>query len=209
MNIERWNALLLQLGIPSESKTFSRLLSAYAETHRAYHTSRHIDECLSLFDELKELCQRPAEVECALWFHDAIYEPMSKSNEERSADWAAEFLSSSGAAPDVVDRIRSHIMATRHDALPADADSRMVVDIDLSILGAEPHRYEEFERDVRREYRWIPGFIFGPKRATILQSFLDRPRIYQCEPMFARLEEQARGNVSRAIRTLSDESSKT
>jgi predicted metal-dependent HD superfamily phosphohydrolase len=156
---------------------------------------------------MKRLCERPAEVECALWFHDAIYEPMSKSNEERSANWATELLSSSGAAQDVVDRIRSHIMATRHEALTADADSRVVVDIDLSILGAEPSRYEEFERDVRKEYRWVPRFIYGPKRAAILQSFLDRPRIYQTKPMFDRFEERARLNVPKAVRALSDKSS--
>lgn len=209
MNIERWNALLRELGIPPETKTFSRLQSAYAEGHRGYHTSRHIDECLPLLYELKRLCERPAEVECALWFHDAIYEPMSKSNEERSADWAAAFLSSSGAAQDVIGRIRSHITATRHEALPADGDSRVVVDIDLSILGAEPSRYQEFERDVRKEYRWVPRFIYGPKRAAILQSFLDRPRIYQTEPMFERFEAKARGNLSKAIQSLIDGSSST
>jgi predicted metal-dependent HD superfamily phosphohydrolase len=209
MNIERWNSLLRELGLPPETKTFSRLQSAYAEGHRGYHTSRHIDEFLSLLDELKRLCERPAEVECALWFHDAIYEPMSKSNEERSANWAAEFLRSSGAAQDVVGRIRSHIMATRHEALPADADSTVVVDIDLSIFGAEPSRYEEFERDVRKEYRWVPRFIYGPKRAAILQSFLDRPRIYQTGPTFERFEAKARDNVSRAIQTLIDGSSGT
>jgi predicted metal-dependent HD superfamily phosphohydrolase len=42
--------------------------------------SRHIDECLSLLDELKYLVEHPSEVECALGFHDAIYEPMSKLN---------------------------------------------------------------------------------------------------------------------------------
>ncbi len=202
MNIERWNALLRELGVPLETETFSRLQSAYAEGHRAYHTSRHIDECLSLLDELKRLCERPAEVECALWFHDAIYEPMSKSNEERSADWAAEFLNSSGAARDVASRVRSHVMATCHEAPPPDADSKVVVDIDLSILGAESSRYEEFERDVRKEYRWVPRFIYGPKRAAILQSFLDRPRIYQCAPMFERFEEKARANMAKAIHAL-------
>jgi hypothetical protein len=84
MNIERWEALLRGLGGAPEIETFSRLQSAYSEKHRAYHTSRHIDECLALFDELKHLASHPPEVECALWFHDAIYEPMTKSNEERS-----------------------------------------------------------------------------------------------------------------------------
>jgi predicted metal-dependent HD superfamily phosphohydrolase len=106
MNIERWNGLLRGLGVAAENDTFFRLQSAYAEKHRAYHTSRHIDECLSLLDEPTYLAGHPAEVECALWFHDAIYEPTSKSNEERSADWAAEFGIHVGVAPDAVARIR-------------------------------------------------------------------------------------------------------
>jgi predicted metal-dependent HD superfamily phosphohydrolase len=202
MNIERWNAPLRGLGVAAEIDTFSRLQSAYAEKHRAYHTSRHIDECLSLLDELTYTAGHPAEVECALWFHDAIYEPMSKSNEERSADWAAEFGIHVGVAPDAVARIRAHIMATQHAALPADDDSRLVVDIDLAILGAAPTRYDEFERDVRREYRWVPGIVYRPKRAAILQSFLDRPRIYYWEPVYERFERKARTNVSGAVQTL-------
>ena len=202
MNIERWESMLRGLGVPPETDTFSRLQSAYAQKHRAYHTSRHIDECLSLLDELKHLAAYPAEVECALWFHDAIYEPMSKSNEERSADWASEFGQRVGVPADSVARIRSHVIMTRHVALPTDDDSRLLVDIDLAILGATPSRYNEFERDVRREYRWVPGIVYRAKRAEILQSFLDRPKIYQWESVYERFESKARTNVSRAIRTL-------
>jgi predicted metal-dependent HD superfamily phosphohydrolase len=202
MNIERWEALLGGLGVAPETETFSRLQTAYAQKHRAYHTSRHIDECLSLFDEIQHLAEHPAEVECALWFHDAIYQPMSKSNEERSANWVTDFGARVGVASKTVARIRAHIMATRHVALPADNDSRLVVDIDLAILGAAPSRYEEFERDVRQEYRWVPGIVYRPKRAAILQSFLDRPRIYHCEPAYERFERKARTNVSEAIRNL-------
>jgi predicted metal-dependent HD superfamily phosphohydrolase len=202
MNVERWKAMLDGLGAAAECETFSRLQAAYAEGHRAYHTARHIDECVSLLDDLKDLCAHPAEVECALWFHDAIYEPMSKTNEERSAAWAAEVLGEAGAQPDAVDRVRSHIMVTRHVALPADDDSKLVVDIDLAILGADPSRYAEFERDVRREYKWVPGILYRSKRAEILQSFLNRPRIYHSELMFERFEQKARFNLSAAVQTL-------
>ena len=203
MNCERWQAMLRGLGVPPETDTYSRLESAYAQKHRAYHTPRHIDECLSLLDEFNHLAAYPAEVECALWFHDAIYEPMSKSNEERSVNWVAEFGGRVGVAPEALARIRAHIMATRHVALPADDDSRLVVDIDLAILSAVPSRYDEFERDVRREYRWVPGIVYSQKRAAILQSFLDRPRIYHWEPVYGRFEGNARTNVSGAIQTLS------
>jgi predicted metal-dependent HD superfamily phosphohydrolase len=74
--------------------------------------------------------------------------------------------------------------------------------VPISILGAEPSRYDEFEHDVRREYRWVPGIVYRPKRAAILQSFLDRPRICQFEPVFERFERKARTNVSGAIQAL-------
>jgi len=202
MNTERWELLLRKLGVAPETQTFSRLQTAYAEKHRAYHTSRHINECLSLFDDLAHLAVHPAEVECALWFHDAIYEPLSKLNEEKSANWAAEFLEHAGLSLGAIDRVRAHIMATRHVALPLDDDSRLVVDIDLAILGADENRYEEFERDVRKEYRWVPGLMYRPKRAAILQSFLDRPRIYHWGSFFDRFELKARANVSSSIETL-------
>jgi predicted metal-dependent HD superfamily phosphohydrolase len=81
-----------------------------------------------------------------------------------------------GVAPKTVARIRAHIMGTRHVALPADNDSRLVVDIDLTILGAAPSRYEEFERDVRQEYRWVPGIVYRPKRAAT-HSWIDQGSI--------------------------------
>jgi predicted metal-dependent HD superfamily phosphohydrolase len=107
-----------------------------------------------------------------------------------------------GVSPEAVEGIRSHIMATRHVGVSPDDDGRLVVDIDLAILGSDPTRYAEFERDVRKEYRWVPGIVYRRKRAEILQSFIDRPRIYHWEAVHERFEAQARRNVSQAIRAL-------
>ena len=89
MDRDRWNRLLTALGIVAgESECFDALLAAYSEKHRHYHTIKHIDHCLRELDGAKSLAHDPAEVELALWFHDAIYDPHSSKNEERSADWA-------------------------------------------------------------------------------------------------------------------------
>ena len=203
MTPERWSVLLRSLGARPDDATYARLAAAYAQPHRAYHTQRHINECLALFDEVRGLSAEPCEVECALWFHDAIYEPMSSNNESRSAEWAGEFLRSHGASPMRVERVQRHVLATRHvNSLQAD-DSGLVVDIDLAILGSTPERYEEFEQDVRREYRWVPKLVYRKKRAQILKSFLDRPRIYHFEPLAERFEAAARRNIAGAVRTLS------
>jgi predicted metal-dependent HD superfamily phosphohydrolase len=202
VNVERWYALLDGLDVGPETDTFNQLQAAYSQSHRAYHTSRHIEECLVLLDELRHVANEAAEVEYALWFHDAVYKPMANDNEEKSADWAADFGAERGLPAAKVARIHAHIMATRHVALPTAGDSHLVVDIDLAILGATASRYSEFERDVRVEYRWVPDIIFRRKRAAILQSFLDRPRIYHWAPAFERFEQAARLNLSQAIQTL-------
>jgi predicted metal-dependent HD superfamily phosphohydrolase len=127
---------------------------------------------------------------------------MSSNNESRSADWAGEFLQNHGVTSIRIERVRRHVLATRHVSSVQADDSGLVVDIDLAILGSVTERYAEFERDVRREYRWVPGVVYRRKRAEILMSFLDRPRIYHFEPLADRLEARARRNIAEAVRRL-------
>jgi predicted metal-dependent HD superfamily phosphohydrolase len=190
------------LGIGNEAACFDALLAAYTEKHRHYHTAQHVDHCLHQLDTAPSLTQQPAEVELALWFHDAIYDPHSSKNEERSADWACELLGRHRVSADRTQRVRDHILATRHEAVASDPDSRLVVDIDLSILGVDEVAYAQFEVDVRQEYKWVPGILFRRKRAEILESFLARPQIYTTELFRERYEARARINLARAISEL-------
>lgn len=202
MDRERWNRLLTALGIGDESECFDALLAAYSEKHRHYHTTRHIDHCLRELDSATSLARDAAEVELALWFHDAIYDPHSGKKEERSADWACALLNRHHASADRVVHVRDHILATRHEAVANDPDSRLVVDIDLSILGVDEAAYDEFEVNVRKEYRWVPSLLFRRKRAEILESFLARPQIYTTALFRDRYEVAARRNLSQAIARL-------
>ena len=121
-----------------ESETvYAELFAAYSEPHRHYHTTAHIGDCLAQLDQARETTEAPHEVELALWFHDAIYNPASSKNEAESAKWAKEFLRSVGATEDQQARVSNYIMATKHDAEPDGGDATLVVDIDLSILGRE------------------------------------------------------------------------
>jgi predicted metal-dependent HD superfamily phosphohydrolase len=89
-------------------------------------------------------------------------------------------------------------MVTTHDATPQTLDEQLLVDIDLSIIGAEDQRFAEFERQVREEYSFVPGFLFRMKRKTILKTFLERPRIYSTSHFSALLEGKARRNLELA-----------
>ncbi|MBK8067452.1 MAG: N-methyl-D-aspartate receptor NMDAR2C subunit [Rhodanobacteraceae bacterium] len=175
------------------------LLRCYAEAHRHYHTLQHLDECLAGFEAVAEQAQQPSQLELALWFHDAIYDVRSKRNEEASADWAREVLRGAGVSEEAAGRVHALVLVTRHDGVPQDADARLLVDIDLSILGAERARFEEYEHQIRAEYAHVPGLLFRFKRGQILRAFLDRPWIYATECFRARLERPARENLARAL----------
>lgn len=72
-------------------------------------------------------------------------------------------------------------------------------DADLSILGAQPARFQEYEAQVRSEYAWVADAIFRPTRAKILREFLGRPRLYGTVHFQERYEAQARRNLQNSL----------
>lgn len=177
-----------------------KLVNAYQESHRHYHTLQHLEECLRWFEGHRDLAEEPAEVEMALWFHDAIYNVRANDNETKSADWAHQALLDAEVDSGRVARIRQLILATRHTAAPEGNDQALLVDIDLAILGAPSQRFDEYELQIRKEYAWVPGIVFRQKRRNLLRQFLSRPAIYHTAKFNTLLEKQARANLIRSLK---------
>jgi predicted metal-dependent HD superfamily phosphohydrolase len=193
-----WQRAWAGIGAAGEGDAvFRHLVAAYAEPQRQYHTLQHLGECLAAFDGVQTHAAHPHEVELALWFHDAVYDIKGHDNELRSADWARDALRDAGVDAGPVQRVHDLIMATRHTAVPSGRDEQLLVDIDLSILGAERARFDEYEQQIRKEYAYVPGFLFRRKRREILKGFLDRPAIYSTPHFHDRLEGRARDNLRR------------
>lgn len=200
VSIERWNAAWHVLGLRADASLFGKVVAAYGESHRRYHTLQHLQECLGKLDEMRQEISVPPEIELALWFHDAVYEVTRHDNEERSAAWAAESLHKAGVADDLVQRVHALVMATRHHQAGGDTGTGMLVDIDLSILGAPADRFREYEVQIRDEYRHVPELLFNLKRRQVLAAFLDRPRIFSTHAFNKRYEQQARANLRDSLR---------
>ena len=198
-SLERWRGLMSALGLGAQDEIYSALAAAYGTRGRHYHNQHHVAACLALLDQHADLAERPAEAELALWFHDAVYSTRAFDNEAKSADWAAEFLAAAGAEPEVAARVHAHVLATRHDSVPPAGDSALVVDIDLSILGREAAVFDAFDRAIRKEYAWVPGFLYRQKRGQLLRHLLDRPALYATPALRDRFEAPARANLERAL----------
>ena len=203
-----WAAAWSALGRPAQAGLQAELMTAWSEPQRHYHDQRHLRECLALWTRWREHSPRAGEVALALWFHDAIYYPQASvagSNELNSAAWAARSLVRAGADSDTAQRVHDLVMATQHEApaaLGSSPDAQLLVDIDLAILGSPAERFERYDQDVRKEYAWVPGFRYQEARAEVLESFLDRPRLYHGEHAVALLEAQARINLTAALSRL-------
>lgn len=205
VSLQRWTDSCVALGISCLAVDHGNLIRAWARRGRRYHTLKHLSACLRELDGARHLAEHPAEVEFALWFHDAIYRTWRRDNEALSANWAARLLARRGAPAEVVSRIRNLILATTPGDHQLMGDAALIVDIDLSILGQAPEIYDEFERNVRREYWWVPSWLFARTRGQILRYFQARPKIYRFAPFHDRYEATARANLERATATLAQQ----
>ena len=181
---------------------FKQLIAAYSEPHRHYHTLQHLSECIHSLEPVLHSSTHPAELEMAIWFHDAIYDVKSHDNEKRSAAWAASALQQAHVAEQAINRIENLIRATCHTTSPVTIDEQIILDIDLSILGTDPKRYDEYEYQIRQEYAWVPDEVFRKKRSMLLQAFIKRARIYCTDYFYDTLEQAVRDNLQRAIKRL-------
>ena len=199
---DRFDRLAAGLGATkSNADLFTELAAAWAEPHRAYHTTAHLEDCLHQLDTVAAGEDRDR-VEAALWFHDAVYDPRAGDNEARSAAWAREALGAIGVGRDAVEEVARLVLATRHADPPSDAGAALVTDVDLSILGRDPATYDEFERRIRLEYDWVPEQTFRRERSRILVGFLRRRPLYQTRRFRARYEDTARENLARTVARL-------
>ncbi|MFO1372387.1 MAG: hypothetical protein U1F42_08325 [Candidatus Competibacteraceae bacterium] len=196
---EVWKHLSLKT---ADESLFDKLLACYREPHRRYHTLQHLTECLTNFSEIRAYAEFPAEIEIALWFHDAIYATARKDNEVKSAEWARTSVLAAQLPLAVAERVYSLVMATRHSAIPRSTDAKIIVDVDLWILGAEPARFTQYEQQIRQEYVQIPELLFRHERKKLLQEFLKRPRIFNTDLFLERYEAQARSNLTGSLQQL-------
>ena len=94
-----------------------------------------------------------------------------------SAQWAHQALIDHSKDAAVAERVRRLIMATAHQALPANQDENILVDIDLAILGATNERFAEYEQQIRAEYSAVPNGCSN-KAPQYSAQFLQRARAF-------------------------------
>ena len=198
---KRWAALWKDAAPGRVAETFATLKKHYGEGGRAYHNLNHVAHCLAQLDGAG--LRHPRPIELALWYHDAVYDPKRKDNEEESALLALFELKNLGVPRHRRSDVERLILLTKHDKQPLiSLSGYTIVDIDLSTLGGSPGEYEAYAKAIRQEYDWVsePDYIKG--RTAVLQWFLERPRIYYTKHFYQLYEQSARRNLAEEIKRL-------
>ena len=203
-----WATLLVRYGVAEidADPVFGVLAAAYTAPDRHYHNLDHVADMLGVVSRLVGPADDPAVLHLAVWFHDAVYDPRAKDNEDRSAELAADLLGPLGVPRADLDRVGRLVRATAHltGREPAgDRETAVLLDADLAVLGAPPERYRRYAEGIRREYGWVPEADYRAGRARVIDHFLARPRLFRTDRMYAEGEVRARANLGAELAALS------
>ena len=194
---QHWEHCLLKAHLPitHRENVYGLLSRVYAEPQRYYHTQQHIVECLAHFHQVQHVLHDPLAVEIAIWFHDLVYDPKALDNEFQSAELMKQvcqnFLSTVK-----LEKIYAWILATQKHQVSKDADLNYLLGIDLAILGSDPQRFAEYERQIQLEYAWVEPAIYQLKRKQVLKQFEQMSPIFQTSYFNQRFEKQAKINLN-------------
>jgi predicted metal-dependent HD superfamily phosphohydrolase len=228
---------------------FDKLVDLHSDTERSYHTLCHLEEVFGFVDLLMLNYEQAnydssdtitsnflnfdaytAIIDLSVFFHDAIYNPKSGTNEEDSAELFDQFVNevfgdneAALSAPTKITKkewsgfkaVKNFIIATKSHILDGAVDMRneeipylqIFLDADMAVLGKSWEAYQYYASLIRQEYKYVPHDLYCEKRAEILQSFIgsvggDSKTVYLNEHMREALEDRAIANLKREIAIL-------
>lgn len=198
-----WQRCVASPPSPDGADVYAELEKLYTAPYRRFHNLDHIGDCVRRVDEVAHLLEDPDAVELALWFHDAVYDVGTATNERRSAEL---FLTmSAGAGFRFRHRVCGLIMATRHARLTNGNDRSFMVDIDLSGFGAPWDEFIANGARLRDESATIPDNQYHCGQVFFLSRLRERRRFFATDYFRDRYESIARDNLRRLLDELTQQ----
>eukprot|EP00977_Amphora_coffeiformis_P012859 scaffold3257_cov152-Amphora_coffeaeformis.AAC.8 len=211
-----WDRTLAILGVASSSSSsasslseewLQRLWTLHTEPTRHYHTVIHLQEMFEYFEVIREDLKLSKKQETAIvmsiYFHDAIYDPHSGTNEEDSEQLWRSFVTDINLTEqhkDIVEEVSAYILATKKHSVNPDNSQAMALflDLDLAVLAKKSSAYTSYAAMIRREYHFVPVETYCFKRPEILQAMASQEHLYG-SPAFQGMEEKARRNLRNEV----------
>ncbi|MCM4157137.1 Pycsar system effector family protein [Gramella sp. AN32] len=117
--------------------------------HNYQHTQRVVKSTKELIDNSEINVKEEEPLLLAAWLHDTGYIKKYKGHEEKSAEIAENFLKENNATPELIEKVKTLIMATKFDREPKNLEEKIIRDADSSHFGKE--YFEETSEFLRQE----------------------------------------------------------
>lgn len=183
-------------------KVFDRFVECYSEPHRHYHVLDHPAHCWIELEQYKGVIDNLEAIQFVIMGHDSIYDTRRDDNEEMSTLLSAQIVQKARMPFAFQKDVQRLTMVTNHKTIPRELDEKILVDVDLSIFGQPPKVFNQYEKQIRKEYAWVPEKDYIAGRTDVLINFLKRPSIFSTKFFYDKYEEQARLNLRRSLHAL-------
>ncbi|MEM9674508.1 MAG: hypothetical protein AAF992_18090 [Bacteroidota bacterium] len=184
------------------NELWNEIENSYTTKNRHYHNLAHLSYMVNHATNYQHELSDSDTVLFSIFYHDIVYNVARKDNEQKSADLARERLTQLGVPAEKTSKCHAQIVATQKHAPSNDADTNYLLDFDLAILGESPAVYQEYTRQIRREYARYPGFLYRRGRRKVLQHFLAMDRIFKTDIFYESYEQSARANLKTELQSL-------
>lgn len=183
---------------------WNEILKNYSSKKRHYHNLRHIQNMLLYAEDYKTNINDFDALIFAIWYHDIVYKSTKKDNEEKSAIFAKKCLKKLYFEAKRLENVKKLIISTKKHQVILDEnkDNAYLLDFDLSILGSDWETYYKYTKQIRKEYKIYPDFMYKLGRKNVLQQFLERETLYYTEVYQDKFESQARKNITKELNLL-------
>ncbi len=155
-----------------------------------------IAEMKNVISEVKE----PDVMLFSIYYHDIIYSTKNSDNEHRSAMLFKKRMEYTDFQD--ADKCIAQIEQTKEHELSDDNDVNILLDLDLSILGKTRIEYQDYCKNIRKEYSIYTDSEYKSGRKKVLTSLLDQPSIYKTDYFCTKYEANARTNLSQELSLL-------
>lgn len=174
------------------------LVKRYSEPHRHYHNLEHISMLFATAASHGIRLSVPQVL--AIWYHDSIYDPTTKDNEEKSNEL---FLTHHGDTliKDYTTRASNIIIDTKFHR-SENSESHTVLDLDLCGFGYDWETFQYTTSLIRKEYAHLPDDVWKVNRKLFLEMMLNRTFIFNTHWGRDFYEIKARKNIQKELLTL-------
>jgi predicted metal-dependent HD superfamily phosphohydrolase len=183
-------------------QVWAEIEKSYSNPKRTYHTLAHLQQFYNELEETRNSIRNWDALLISLFFHDLVYNPLRRDNEERSIIIAENRLTTIDVPQVMINTCKDLIMATKSHDRSDDTDTNIFIDADLSILGQPPAVYDAYTAGIRKEYILYSDMLYKPGRKAVVQHLLSLHPIFKTGHFYQKYEKQAKENLQRELSSL-------